>query len=146
MVACIYTMFAIAVHAQVPGRVAYWKAENNAIDSQGGNNGTLPPGFTFVPDRFGTGFAFRIEGTPGTVPAIPVDGGSGALNLRRFTISAWVMPDAVTGTGGIILMKRAPGAINYFLYLNESNTVGLDFYVGDVNSGTHYKKEGTRSC
>ena len=85
-------LFAMTARAQIPDRVAYWRAENNAVDSQGSHNGTLPPGATFVAGRNGVGYAFLMNG-PASL--IPIDGGSGELNLRRYTISAWIKPNAI---------------------------------------------------
>ncbi|HEV2949418.1 MAG TPA: LamG-like jellyroll fold domain-containing protein, partial [Gemmataceae bacterium] len=38
--------------------VSLWKAEGNANDSAGGNNGTLQSGATFAPGKFGQAFSF----------------------------------------------------------------------------------------
>ena len=133
----------MTAQAQLPGRVAHWRAENNAVDSQGPHNGTLQPTASFVAGRNGIGSAFLMNGA---ASIIPIDPGSGELNLRRFTISAWVKPNAISGVQQTILVKRAPGQLNYMLYLNGSNGVGLDFYVGDANAGNHYAAESTQVC
>jgi len=133
-----------------PGLVALWKGENNGLDSIGGNTGLLPAGATFVPDRDNTGFAFRMNGVASRIPVMQA---GPALDLRRFTISAWVKTDATTTTGQTVLHKGAPGAINYTVFLAGTdwpgvapNTAVIDFYVGDVNFGTHYYVVSSQTC
>ena len=98
----------------IPGRRALWRAENNALDSVGGNNGVLPVGATFVPDRNtpATGYAFRINGANSKIP-VSVLGTS--LDTRRFTVAAWVRPDSTAGNGQTVIQKAYPGYLNYSL-------------------------------
>src|SRR5882762_8436037 len=66
------------------GLVSWWKAETNALDQAGGNNGTLVGDTTFAPGRVGQAFVFDGSGD-----AVDV-GNPTNLQLQNFTIEAWV--------------------------------------------------------
>jgi hypothetical protein len=71
------------------GMAAWWKAESNADDSVGANNGMLIGGMSFAPGEVGQAFVF--DGSSGMVqvpasPSLNVGLGSG------FTIEVWVNP------------------------------------------------------
>ena len=68
-----------------PTPISWWKAENNALDSVDGNNGTLSGGVTFGPGHSGQGFVFN--GTDGVVNL----GDPENLKLTQsITIDVWV--------------------------------------------------------
>src|SRR5258705_7916697 len=48
-----------------PGIAAWYRAENNALDFQGVNNGTLENGITFAPGEVGQ--AFNLDGVDDSV-------------------------------------------------------------------------------
>lgn len=62
-----------------PGIVAWWRAENDAVDAIGGNNGSLAGGAGFTSGIVGQSFSF--DGTGEVV--VPHDA---SLNLSAFTI------------------------------------------------------------
>jgi len=80
----------------VPGPSAWWKAEGNANDSAGANNGTLNGGVTFASAEVGQGFNF--DGLTGyvTVPDAP------ALRPSSFTIEGWIRVDDPNGVHVIV--------------------------------------------
>src|SRR5580765_1649952 len=101
--------------AQVPsGRRAHWRAEQNALDSVGGNAAILPPGTIYVPDRTGAGYAFQMNSQGAFVNQV-----GGSLDLRRFTLSVWV--NAAFPHFGYVLTKGAPGKANFELYFANSD-------------------------
>lgn len=69
------------------GRVSCWKAENNANDSIGTNNGTLQNGVTFVAGKDGQAFHFNGSNQFVQIPH------AADLNMERtntFTIGSWI--------------------------------------------------------
>ena len=143
----------------IPGRRALWRAENNALDSVGGNNAVLPVGATFVPDRSipTTGYAFRLNGTSSRIP-VAVLGTS--LDTRRYTVAAWVRPDSTSVDSQTVISKTSPGSLNYMLFLAGSapypasfptpnlppNSAVVMFYIGDINAGLHYWAYSPQTC
>ena len=73
------------------GLVAWWKAEGNANDLVGGNNGYLSNGVSFAMGRVGT--AFNLNGTNGQI-VIP-DGPSLSVT-GAITVEAWINPTTVS--------------------------------------------------
>jgi subtilisin-like proprotein convertase family protein len=74
------------------GIIAWWKAEGNAIDSVGANNGILTGGLGFAPGEVGQEFHFSNTNDYVFVPAAP------ALNVGAdsgFTIEEWIRPSNV---------------------------------------------------
>lgn len=141
----------------VAGRRAYWRMENNALDIQGDNTGILPPGAAFVPDRNGTGLAYRVNGAGSRIP-VAVQGNS--LDMRRFTVSAWVKPDGFNSNSQFVAIKTSPGSLNWGLFLAGSapypssyptpnltpNAAVIMFYIGDINFGYHYWAASPQGC
>jgi sugar lactone lactonase YvrE len=116
------------------GRVAYWKADGNGIDDQGGNNGTLRNGVVFASGEIGQAFSFSGNNWVDVTEA---------LNLSQFTVSAWLNPAAL---GGFIVDKGLPGQENYSLSLDGAGSAYIDVYVGNVNAGIHYSANSTSHC
>lgn len=74
------------------GMVSWWKAENNAEDSIGINNGTLINGATFTTGMVGQAFSFDGWDDYVTVPDSP------SLDVTtQFTLDAWVYPKGDLG-------------------------------------------------
>ena len=97
------------------GLVSWWKAEGNALDSFGGNNGTARNGAIFGPGE--SGQAFSLDGTNQFIEVPP----SVSLNLSTgMTLDAWVKPRSTNHVG--ILNKGAigsKGAYELAIYLNK---------------------------
>src|SRR6185437_2325456 len=72
------------------GLVAWWRAENNADDSVGGNNGTINGAVGFRAGEVGQAFNFTNGENGVLVPASP------SLNVQSFTIEAWINPTDVS--------------------------------------------------
>ena len=107
--------------------VAWYRAEGNANDSLGTNNGTPQNGATFAPGFVGQAFSFDGVDDRIDVPA------SAALDLTVFTVEAWIKPNSV-GTTSIIVDKEVAGSINYYLALLTDNKVQIDFFDGQHRS------------
>lgn len=83
------------------GIVAWWKAENNAVDSIGGANGTLFNGASYAAGEVGQAFTFDGVDDRISVPDVAALHFSGS-----FSIETWVSPTKYTvGHDGIILLR-----------------------------------------
>ena len=83
------------------GMVSWWRAEGDANDSIGTNNGTPTGGITYTNGEVGQAFVFNNTSSYIPVPASPgLDIGTGS----GFTIECWVQPNAfnVNVSGPII--------------------------------------------
>src|SRR5262249_32740228 len=72
------------------GLVAWWRAEGNALDSAGTNDGSLIGGIGFAPGEVGLGFAPNGTNTFIAVSTSPV------LNLPQFSVETWAFIDPLT--------------------------------------------------
>jgi hypothetical protein len=84
------------------GLVSWWRAEGNANDSIGTNNGTPTGGITYTNGEVGQAFVFNNTTSYIPVPASP------SLNIgigSGFTIECWIQPNAfnVNGSGAPIV-------------------------------------------
>ncbi|HKF41482.1 MAG TPA: LamG domain-containing protein, partial [Thermoanaerobaculia bacterium] len=86
-----------------PNIVSWWRAENNADDAEGANNGSLQGGAAFAAGEVGQ--AFSLNGTSAFVD-VP---DSPSLNPTSITLDAWVFPTADNGGEEIIVNKEATG-------------------------------------
>ena len=78
------------------GPVSLWRANDNALDSVGGNDGTLVGGASYGPGRIGQAFSFA---NPQSSVANQFVGVADSASLRitnALTMSAWIYP---TGPG-----------------------------------------------
>jgi hypothetical protein len=115
------------------GLVAWWKGENNAYDSVGGNNGTLQGGTTFATGQVGQAFSF--DGIDDYVSIPPT---TGIIDNGPGTIELWFKANAVPS-----------GALKYgYLYVQGNKGSGADLRIylygdGTINfvgySGTSYE-------
>jgi Concanavalin A-like lectin/glucanases superfamily/Pro-kumamolisin, activation domain/Reelin subrepeat B/Immunoglobulin domain/HYR domain/Viral BACON domain len=84
-----------------PGLVSWWRAEGDATDCAGTNNGILQGGATFAPGRVGQAFGFNGTNSYIEVPSSPALKPTGP-----FTVEGWVNYDGFTGpNGGGIVTK-----------------------------------------
>jgi len=82
------------------GLVAWWRAEGNALDTAGVNNGTLFGGSSYVSGEVGQ--AFEFDGSTGNV-RVPASPGINVGLNNGFTIELWCNP-ATTNIGGVGVM------------------------------------------
>src|SRR5688500_1026911 len=76
------------------GVIAWYRAENNADDSAGANQGTLQSGTTFAPGKVGQ--AFRFDGVDDHVSL----GNPASLKFTgSITVGAWINPREVHASG-----------------------------------------------
>ncbi|HZQ47624.1 MAG TPA: LamG-like jellyroll fold domain-containing protein, partial [Verrucomicrobiae bacterium] len=66
------------------GLVSWWRAEGNALDSAGFNNGTLAGGVSYGPGMVGQAFVFS------TTNSAVLLGNPPSLQLQNFTIETWI--------------------------------------------------------
>lgn len=109
------------------GLVSWYRAEGDATDSAGGNDGVLENGATFVAGKVGQAFLF--DGVDDRVSVTDFDDslepGSG------FTVEAWVNPSS-SGHGRPIAEKRQGNANSYTFETTHSPFAlndGLQFVV-----------------
>src|SRR5436190_16588204 len=105
------------------GLVSWWRAENNALDHMGANNGLLSGNTSYGTGRTGQGFVFD-----GASDAVIV-GNAPGLQVQDLTIEAWVKRASTTvvtvtgifGNGQIFGF----GQNGYGLYLSPSGQPAL---------------------
>ena len=93
------------------GMLGWWKAEGDALDSAGTNNGVLQGGAGYAAGEVGQ--AFSLDGSTGCVqiPDAP------ALQPASFTVEAWVLFDSISGQGTIFAKPLGSGTFDsYTLY------------------------------
>ena len=118
------------VHAQTP--VSWWKGDGNALDSTGGNNGTLQGGVTYGPGVVNQGFVFN--GTNGTVQ-IPDAANlaiTGSLSITAY-INVQQLPTLSEGFGQIFFRGDSRGAFDPY-YLGVSSAGNLVFQIADASN------------
>ena len=114
------------------GLAAWWKGENNAYDSLGGNNGTMTGG-TYAPGKSGQAFSF--DGSAAQYVSVPA---SPSFDLATgHGVAFWVRLNALPASGKSFYLvnkwtvsaedKRVSidgnGKVNYFLYGTTSPAV-----------------------
>jgi len=92
------------------GLVSWWRAEGDANDEVGGNNGTLLNGAVLDVGEVGQGF--RFDGARSTV-FIPASSNLDVGLGNGFTMEAWVNADDITGSRPMIEWSRDPGGAPY---------------------------------
>ena len=97
-----------------PGLIAWWQAEQNALDFLDKNSGSLKRGTSYTDGKVGHSFSFAGEGQVVEIPD------STALNPTNLTLEAWVFLRSYPAKGGAILVgkNRPYGEYQYLLSLN----------------------------
>lgn len=111
------------------GLVAWWRAEGNARDQTGQNNGTLFNNMSFTGGRVGGGFLGNYQDDKGVVE-VP-DSASLAL-YQSMTFEGWIRVDA---TGGAVIDRRTSGfppTISYSVAVADNGTLEFQIYQGAV--------------
>ena len=117
------------------GLVGWWRAEGNAYDSIGNNNGIVQGGLTYGSGEVGQGFVFN--GTTGNVkvPASPL------LNVgasNGMTIEAWINPVSVSLERPIVEWNRNGYGAHFWISTPGGNGPGcLYANLVDTTGYTH---------
>lgn len=117
------------------GLVAWWRAEGNANDSVGTNNGTAVGGVVYTNGEVGQ--AFRLDGTSGYVH-VPA---SGSLNVGTnggFTIEGWINPSDVLDQHPLVEYKFDGIQSGVHFWLTSGGVGSLFANIVDVNNGAHF--------
>jgi RHS repeat-associated protein len=77
-------------------QISWWRAEGNAIDDRGDNDGTLQNGATFATGKFG--LAFQFDGSNDHLVVLD----NSNLRPPQFTIEAWIKPSSTSGFDTVI--------------------------------------------
>jgi Concanavalin A-like lectin/glucanases superfamily/IPT/TIG domain/Divergent InlB B-repeat domain/Putative Ig domain len=96
------------------GMLGWWKAEGNALDSAGTNNGALTGGAGYAAGEVGQ--AFSLDGSTGYVqiPDAP------ALQPVSLTVEAWVLLDSTSGLRVVFAKPLGSGTNDsYVLWLSS---------------------------
>ncbi len=109
---------------QPSGLQAWYRAENNADDQRGVNNGTLQNGTTFAGGQVGQAFSFDGIDDFVNIPASP----SLDSLTTQATFEAWVNPQA---TGGWVFAHRSPAIHESFSVIVDS--IGALVMIGGTN-------------
>jgi hypothetical protein len=120
-----YTLTINACTATPQGLISSWRAEGNANDSTGSNNGVVQGSVSFVTGQIGQAFSFAGGGYV-DVPD------STTLEPANVTAEAWVRHAGSPGYYKYIVSKGARDdyASSYGIYTLDG---GLNFYVFDGN-------------
>jgi hypothetical protein len=126
----IFSLKIVAATEPPPGIAAWWRAENNAQDSIGPNNGALHNGATFAAGKVGQAFSFDGVDDYFDVPDAP------ALRPASFTFESWVMFNApVSGTSVMMAKPLGSGtASSYALWCSDDV---LFFSVDSTTTGIY---------
>ncbi len=120
------------------GTVSWYRAEGNANDTVGGNNGTLVGGATFAPGRVGQAFDFDAATNSGVI----VPSNSSLNPTAAITLEAWVNPSSFPNGAPTVFRKhRTDGEVQYLLAVGNGPTAGLVHVnlgpeVGSATGGT----------
>lgn len=124
----VTTIGSLGVRAQTPD--AWWKAEGNANDSAGTNNGIVKSSFSFVPGHSGQAFSFA-GGTISVADATNLD------STTNLTVQMWVKGGHPDAFQYLLTKTGAPAGASYAFYTGGDS--GLHFWIdvpGDTgNSG-----------
>jgi hypothetical protein len=118
-------MLVLRLHAQTEcsrppnGLVAWWSAEQTADDAVGANPGVALNGATYEPGKVGD--SFRFDGVDDLV-SVPA---SASLELRNFTIEAWINPDTVDLEQPILEYSALAGSAGVHLWISTSPHGGI---------------------
>src|SRR5439155_4085124 len=112
------------------GMVGWWRAENNALDSAGSNDGFLVNGTSFAAGKVGQAFSFD-----GLDDAVEIEDAP-SLRPASVTLEAWVM---FLFSGGVqhVFAKAVGdgGADSYVLWLENGNLRGM---ICDAGGGNNF--------
>lgn len=127
------TLLAGSCDPAPPGLISWWRAEGNAMDTVGGNNGILVGGAGFVAGEVGQAFSFN--GAAGFVQ-VPDASSLDFQSNSPISIELWAYRSG-TETTMHLLGKRVTGcgAVQYEMYFNPYVGLALDTGNGSVQTG-----------
>jgi hypothetical protein len=117
------------------GLVSWWTGNGNALDSAGGNNGTLQGGATYTNGLVGQ--AFSLNGTSSYVSTSQM-----VTNPQNFSLAMWFK--TTTTHGGVLLgygNSQTGTSANYDRHIYMDNAGELHF--GTYNSGVQVVSSST---
>jgi DNA-directed RNA polymerase subunit RPC12/RpoP len=115
------------------GLVAWWRADGNARDSAGHNDGLLQGGMHFAPGEFGQAFLFDSPDDAVKIAANP------SLNVGTdsgFTIECWVEPSSLSHLNPLVEWNTGRGSWGVHFYIGVGAPDNL--YANIVDSGHHW--------
>jgi hypothetical protein len=112
------------------GMTAWWHGENDAIDSIGGNNGTLQNGATFAPGFIGQAFSFNSNFQYVSVPQ------SGSISLTTgITVEGWVKVNEMPPPNAwSVVNKDNPDSGPFDMRITNDGRAWFGVYVDTVSS------------
>ncbi|MEZ5418324.1 MAG: LamG-like jellyroll fold domain-containing protein [Vicinamibacterales bacterium] len=141
------------------GPVSLWHADGTALDSVGGNHGTLQGGASYGPGRIGPAFSFSNPLPAGTADQYVLVPDDPSLRItNQMTMSAWIYPTGPgtgpapfgVGEGGVIVNKEyayemarfADGSIRWAFGNGVDSFAPLPYWVNSggtapLNAWTH---------
>ena len=94
------------------GLVAWWKADGNALDSAGTNNGTLLEGAGYAAGRIGQAFSFNGTTACVRVPNSP----AWALGTNDFSIALWAKFSVNSGDQAFLACDRGIHNVSRWIF------------------------------
>ena len=114
------------------GLVSWWRAESNALDVAGVNNGFLDGTIGFAPGEVGQAFQFNTINADVKIPA------SASLNLgssNGFTLETWIYPSNTVALGPLFEWNNNGGSWGVHFYVNPSGVLYAN--IVDSSGGWH---------
>jgi YD repeat-containing protein len=118
--------------APASGLVGWWPGDGDTRDLANGNAGVIEDGVTFVPGIVGQAFSLNGGAADVVIPA------STALNVKSFTMDAWVFPLDLGVQRPIMEYSSTNGTIGVHLWENLNASVQItagSVYANIVDSG-----------
>jgi expansin (peptidoglycan-binding protein) len=119
------------------GLIAWWNADNNALDSRGRSNGALRNGTTFAAGQNGQAFSF--DGVNDSIDTSAAPNPNLNFGGNNFTIEAWVN---FTSTGGLRTVYGVGYSTNPFVLFAINASDRAEFRIRD-NAGVALNVAGT---
>jgi hypothetical protein len=115
----------------IPAAISWWKAENNALDSVGTNNGTLEP-----PGNYTNGLVGQAFELFGGLDHVRVPDAPSLEFSNAMTVETWIYPTNLTiGSPAVIVSKAdwplAPIGQSAFTMQIDPNGLGAFYLFGD---------------
>lgn len=121
----------LAFSQSVPPPADWWPANGNALDTVGGNNGTVVSSLSYGPGVTTNGQAFAFAGGTVSVPDAPnLDPGT------NLTVQMWVKSGGASPFQYILTKNGAPAGASYAFYTGGSG--GLFFWVNVPDDTGYY--------